>query len=692
MLRLCKSNLLRTAFVQAARPARVGALTRTTSLLNLVRPFTANAISLEGYRGSKDFDSRDNRQNRGNNFPRYDRNDRNDRNDRYDRYDRNDRSDRGFSRNNNSRGGNRGGNRSRRGGGSGDFDSGRNTARNKGPEGDGLGGLPEYERVKELDSVDLSVLCSKEGSASAGDFSSVETASLAEHQILSRVLVNSLTENRGYKSLTAVQAQTLVPILRGDSVVVRAKTGTGKTAAFSVPSIQHVIEAVRNKEQGVKALIVSPTRELAQQIADEISAITSYGEMRSLLTVCMVGGLSKSGQLKHAFEGRKKADIIVATPGRLYDILQMPGVGEEFANLKIKVLDEADRLLDIGFADALRDIDIELRKYSDKGFQTLLFSATIDRSVRQFASSELGSKAQIIDTVPKNEPEAHELVNQKAIITDNWSEMYPAAYSAIKEAQTMARESGKEIFKGIVFMPTVPSCDHFSDILKHTLADEGTSGAQRAQVLVLHGQMTQGARQKVADKFRKSNNAVLVTTDVVARGMDFPNVSHVFQLGTPRDVASYVHRIGRTGRIGHNGDAALILTKHEKGYLKDLSQRNINITDVVSYKGEEEHHEKIQDAVHFLAHDDEVKENVVHGILSSFAHLRKEYRVDGREYLRDNLKVANTFGLSSDYKPSQSLYKSWGAHRAPPRQKFWDRDNSSASGFARRGQRSKRSY
>lgn len=674
MLRLCKSSIFKTSRLLACSTPLAAA--RPSVLASFNRAFSGSVVTLE-YNN----DRRGNGQFRSNN----DRNsnDRYGNNNRFnnDGYNRN-RSWGGNRRNNERRG-------NRKGTGQGEFDQRRNTSSNKGPEGDGLKGLPEYERVKDLENVDLSVLCSKDGASSKGDFSSVETESLAEHKILSRVLVNSLTDNRGYKSLTAVQAQTLVPILRGDSVVVRAKTGTGKTAAFSIPSIQHVIEAVKNDEIGVKALIISPTRELAQQIADEISAITAWGEMRKLLTVCMVGGLSKQGQIKHAFEGRKKADIIVATPGRLFDVLQVPGIGEEFANLKIKVLDEADRLLDIGFADSLRDIDNELKRYSDNGFQTLLFSATIDRAVRQFASAELGSKAKVIDTVPKNEPEAHELVNQKVVVTNSWEEMYPAAYKAISEAQKMAVDENKEIFKGIVFMPTVPSCDHFTDIMKHAMADApvGQKQTSRLQVMTLHGQMTQAARQRVADKFRKSDNALLITTDVVARGMDFPGVSHVFQLGAPRDVASYVHRIGRTGRIGNKGDAALLITQHEKGYLRDLKSRNISIEDVTTYKksDEAEHEEVIKSAVDFLAHDDEFKETVISGILSSFAHLRKEYGVNGREYLRDNTRVAETFGLE-EFRPSQSLVRTWGAHRDAPRQRYWDSNNSSASGFARRGQ------
>lgn len=680
MLRFCNSALLKTALVQTAQPLQVAALRRTASVLSstavAARSFSISTTRLDNYEkrdwrsGSSRGGSRGGRGGNG-----------------------------GVSWGNSShRGGSAYNNRGydnnnhrpnrqhrRNGGGPGDFDASRNTARGSGPEGDGLLGQPDYERIKDLDGLDLTKLCAKEGSTVEGDFSTVETASLAENKVLSRVLVNSLTENRKYKSLTAVQAQTMIPILRGDSVVVRAKTGTGKTAAFSVPSIQQVIEAVRNGEKGVKALIVSPTRELAQQIADEISAITSYGEMRQLLTVCLVGGLSKNGQIQHAFGGRKKADIIVATPGRLYDILQEPGIGEEFANLKIKILDEADRLLDIGFADALRDIDIELKRFSQSNFQTLLFSATIDRAVRQFASQELGTRAKIIDTVPKDEPEAHELVNQKAIITDNWSEMYAATYGAIQDAYTTSVDSGKTIYKGIVFMPTVPSCEHFSDILKHTMADA------KLHILVLHGQMTQAARQRVADQFRRSNNAIMITTDVVARGMDFPNVTHVFQMSTPRDVASYVHRIGRTGRIGNHGDAALILTKHERGYLRDLSQRKIEISDVSQYKPDPEYADRIKGAVEFIDHDDETKSNVIHGLLSSLAHIRKAYKVDGREFLRDNLKLADTFNMPY-YKPSGSLYMAWGAHRAPPRQKFWDQDHSSVSSFARRGGASKRRY
>ena len=173
--------------------------------------------------------------------------------------------------------------------------------------------------------------------------------------------------------------------------------------------------------------------------------------------------------------------------------------------------------------------------------------------------------------------------------------------------------------------------------------------------------------------------------------MDFPGVSHVFQLGAPATMAEATCTdIGRTGRIGKEGDAALLITQHEKGYLRDLKTRNINIENVGSYKktdgGDTEL--AIKNAVEFLAHDDEFKQTVVNGILSSFAHIRKEYGVNGHEYLRDNARMAETFGLNES-APATALRPTWGAHREAPRQRYWDRDNSSASGFARRSQQQK---
>lgn len=633
------------------------------------------------------------------------------------------------NRNNNNRGGNNN-NGPRRGMGQSDFDASRNTSKRGGPEGDGLLGMEDYARVTELKEVDLPQIAKQEASGevegsedSGNDFSKVKTKLLSEHKILSQALVNSLTENRKYLSLTEVQSQTIVPILRGDSVVVRAKTGTGKTAAFAIPSIQLVLDDIlagkNNREagadedlKGVKAIIVSPTRELAQQIADEISAITSYGPMRDILTVCLVGGVARGPQLRHAFGGKKAADIIVATPGRLYDVLQEPGVGDHFKNLKIKVLDEADRLLDIGFSQQLHDIDTVLNDFSKNGaYQTLLFSATIDRRVREFARAELGKNAKVIDTVSADEPEAHTLVNQSVVFCDSWNEVYPATYVEISQSlkDTLAanvelQDQGEpeKVYKSIIFMPTVPSVDHFAKVLGTAFKlDEDVSKKNKPRVYALHGQMSQAARQRAADEFRKLKTpTILITTDVVARGMDFPNVSHVFQMGSPRDVASYVHRIGRTGRIGNHGNATMIITKYEKPYLKDLEKRNIRMQNVRTFKHsvteEEEgditsHQERLKTAFDFIDNDAEETVRIVEGILSSFAYMRKDFGVNGREYLDSHGPLTEFFNLK-DHEWSPRLKESWRFHEANTRSRYWDSrsrgyDNDRTSSFASRGSR-----
>lgn len=616
-----------------------------------------------------------------------------------------------------------------------DFDAGRNTARNQGPEGNGLMGLENYERVKELDGVSLIQLAQEDAAANAqegeaeavkdaskADFSEVKTQLLADHKILSPTLVNSLIHNRKYLSLTQVQSHTMIPILRGDSVVVRAKTGTGKTAAFSVPSIQHVLDALeegkkaetpeeKEKSQGVKAVIISPTRELAQQIADEISAITSFGNMRQILTVCCVGGVSKYNQIKHAFRGRKPADIIVATPGRLYDLLQEPEVAPFFKNVKIKVLDEADRLLDIGFSVQLEDIDNILNEISSNGnFQTLLFSATIDRRVKDFAKRELGKNGKLIDTVPKDEPEAHTLVDQSALLCESWEHIYPATYVEISNSLREMSEHNKEHtdkmqFKGIIFMPTVPAVDHYAQVLRTAYKlDESLPADAKPKVLTIHGQMTQAARQRAADVFRKGKEpTLLITTDVVARGMDFPGVSHVFQMGTPRDAASYVHRIGRTGRIGHSGKAFLIMTDFEKPYLRELGKKNIKISNIRQFENAEvedseevdnqgvtvkDHVARLTKAVDFLDTTSEELVDIASGIVSSYGYMRKDFGVNGHEFLNANQGFGSKLFKVDSFRWPQRVVTTWGA-AGNRRKNFWDSgrgsSNRNTSRFASRG-------
>lgn len=521
----------------------------------------------------------------------------------------------------------------------------RRTKGNKtGPEGDGLLGGDNYEVNREA-LVDFEWHQMKEdipeGHTIRPGFSGIPVLSLAKHKLVSRVLANSLRYNRKYEELTSVQAQSLLPILKGDSVIVRAKTGTGKTAAFATPTLQEVLEAKRRDVKGVKAVIISPTRELAQQIADEIHQITQYGELRKIRTQCFVGGLSKSKQLEQGFERNGPVDIVVATPGRLLDILQDPFIIPHFASLQVKILDEADRLLDIGFRSELDKIrDCLDEATGGMNIPTLLFSATIDKRVRDFAQAEFGGRAKVVDTVPKDEPEAQELVEQEALLCESWADVYRATLESIqKEVQSIKETEGKD-FKAIIFLPTVKLVDHFQTVVSGYFARD-----KKMSCNAIHGQLTQAARQRVSDSFRRSKEAILITTDVIARGMDFPLVTHVFQMGSPSDAASYVHRIGRSARAGHSGKSILVMDKRENNYITDiLARANIKNIKVANYeKSEEFDEEKFEDICRL---DDEQDANQIYNsMLSAGGQNRNMLSIPAKSYIDAQESFQHLIGL-----------------------------------------------
>ncbi|ODQ63506.1 DEAD-domain-containing protein, partial [Nadsonia fulvescens var. elongata DSM 6958] len=373
-----------------------------------------------------------------------------------------------------------------------------------------------------------------------------------------------------YDHLTEVQAKTLIPILKGNNMIVKAKTGTGKTIAFGIPTIVKALELKRQGVSGIKSIVITPTRELAQQIVDEFSQTCSYGSLSNLRIGMAVGGLSMNQQFRTCFS-RGGCDILVATPGRLLAFLRdSEEARSALANLNFKTLDEADRLLDIGFGRDLDAIDTILKDQGAK-FQTLLFSATIDESVTSFAKRELGEDYEVVDTVDPNEPQAQDLVEQHFIGVNDWSEMYPGLVQTINKEVTKAKESGEQM-KAIIFLPSVALTEHADAFLRSALS----SSTNNVPVMCIHGRLTQGQRQRVADRFKKSQSAILTTTDVIARGMDFPNVTHVFQFGIPGELPSYVHRIGRTARIGNKGKSFVILSKAETPFLKVL-KREYNV-------------------------------------------------------------------------------------------------------------------
>ncbi|KAH3682720.1 hypothetical protein WICPIJ_006310 [Wickerhamomyces pijperi] len=393
-------------------------------------------------------------------------------------------------------------------------------------------------------------------------------------------LVKDSLLNLGFTKFSPVQAKSIEPIIEANSdLIIRAKTGTGKTLAFGIPLIQNAIRKP-NRHRSVNALVIAPTRDLAFQIRDEFSKVLyqrhlSEHHKGSVIIQTLVGGEPRWQQMK-SFEDRYIPSIVVATPGRLLDILQEPTVRPYFQQLKTLVLDEADRLLGDGFKDDLVEVNNILSDLntSKKGMRTLLFSATLDKSVVQFSKQILKSGAVNIDTVDPNEPETHEKINQSLVLTKN---LFESVVSAIVLIETEARRNRH--FKAIVFLPTIKAVQFFYEILNQHLKEKKIQLNSNQ----LHGQLSQPVRDRSVRNFRTCFSGVLVASDVGARGMDFPNVTNVIQIGLPMDSTNYVHRVGRTARGGNSGRAVMILTSAESRFIRTLKERNVTITDQFEY-------------------------------------------------------------------------------------------------------------
>lgn len=380
-------------------------------------------------------------------------------------------------------------------------------------------------------------------------------ADLGKENLLHPVLLKTITQNMRFDHMMPVQAATLHDLLeKRIDVLAQAKTGTGKTIAFLLPAIQTMLNKNRGSNSGISLLVISPTRELAMQIAKEASQLLQ--NLPQFKVSFAIGGTNKDRE-ERAILSKEGCDILIATPGRLYDHLSSERVRNAFRNLDTLVLDEADRLLDMGFMAALKDIVKCLPDKEATGRQGMLFSATIAPHVEKFAHLVLNKQYKFISTIPKGEANNHERVPQLLVTVPSFHNVAPALVSAIRSEMKLV---GRENFKAIVFAPTGSLADWY----QHILASLG----DLPEVMVLHSKLSQGKRTNTTEAFRKSTSSILVATDVVARGMDFPNVSNVFQAGLPADKESYIHRLGRTARAGKEGRAFFIVTESEAFFPK----------------------------------------------------------------------------------------------------------------------------
>lgn len=353
-----------------------------------------------------------------------------------------------------------------------------------------------------------------------------------------------------YEEMSAVQEAVLTKLPNDSDMFVKAKTGTGKTLAFLIAAIETAIAGQTPQDfkhfEGTSIMVISPTRELANQIADEAQKLVSYYPFK---VHCMVGGDSKRRQIFNL--ERRRCDIVVATPGRLQDMLSsVPRFKKMCENLKVLVLDEADQLLDMGFKAELQRI---LNQIPDKR-QTMLYSATISPEIREgLGKFALSPNYDLIDTVGKDDVNTNIHVKQSALVAP-----YGQQISLIRDCL----ETHEAALKGkvIVFLPTTKATMVYANIFKRLMPDR--------MVYEIHSKKSQDQRSRIADKFRKSReSSILFTSDVSARGVDYPGVSLVLQVGVPSSREQYIHRLGRTGRAGREGEGIILLAPFEKAFL-----------------------------------------------------------------------------------------------------------------------------
>ncbi|KAJ1479634.1 P-loop containing nucleoside triphosphate hydrolase protein, partial [Baffinella frigidus] len=347
----------------------------------------------------------------------------------------------------------------------------------------------------------------------------------------------------GYKTMTKVQAQACPVALTGVDVLAKAKTGTGKTIAFLLPAMEH---AVMKEDPGqIKVLCISPTRELALQINQEALQLATYHT--GLKVQCVVGGTNIATDKRKLKDGAPP-QILVGTPGRLNDLLENEGLAARLKGLRCLIFDEADQLLGMGFRPAITKMLSMIPPAAAR--QTLLFSATMSKDVEAMGALAMKKDYKFIDTVGAEES------------THQHSLAFCTMDTQMLELMALVQEAKKDpAHKVIAFFTTARQTQIAAELFN----------AMRMPTKEIHSRISQGARKRVSEEFRTESGCVLFSSDVSARGMDYPDVTHVLQqIGAPSDRESYIHRLGRTARAGKKGQGVLLLCDYEKFFLKEI--------------------------------------------------------------------------------------------------------------------------
>lgn len=345
-------------------------------------------------------------------------------------------------------------------------------------------------------------------------------------------------EEAGYTQPTPIQQQAIPAALEGRDLLASAQTGTGKTAAFMLPSLHRIATPSESRSRGPRVLVLTPTRELAAQVND---AARKYGKFMRARTVSIVGGMPYPVQNKLLSQ---PVDILVATPGRLIDHMERGRI--DFSRLEVLVLDEADRMLDMGFID-----DVErIAAATPATRQTLLFSATLDGVIGNLAQRLLTNPQRIEVATAQTR---HTQIEQKLHFVDNLTHKHKLLHHILADV---------ELRQAIVFTATKRDAD--------ALAEDLYAAGHKAAAL--HGDMNQGARNRTITKLRHGDLRVLVATDVAARGIDVNGITHVINFDLPKVAEDYVHRIGRTGRAGNTGIAVSFASFADRRHLYSIER------------------------------------------------------------------------------------------------------------------------
>lgn len=356
------------------------------------------------------------------------------------------------------------------------------------------------------------------------------------HLNLSTPILKAL-EEQGYRDPTPIQAQAIPLITEGKDVMAAAQTGTGKTAGFTLPILERLSSGNRPQANQVRSLVLTPTRELAAQVADSVA---TYGQHLPLRSTVVFGGVKINPQMMKL---RRGVDVLVATPGRLLDLYNQNAV--KFSQLEILVLDEADRMLDMGFIHDIRKILALL----PKNRQNLLFSATFSDPIRALAKGLVNNPVEISVT-PRN---------STVKTVDQWICPVDKKRKSALLTQLIEDNQWQQV---LVFSRT----KHGANRLTRQLETKGISAA------AIHGNKSQGARTKALANFKQGSVRVLVATDIAARGIDIDQLPQVVNFDLPNVPEDYVHRIGRTGRAGFNGQAVSLVSADEVKQLMDIER------------------------------------------------------------------------------------------------------------------------